>query len=138
MPYYFARSLLELPLFLLLPLLFSAIVYFGVGLTVSAAQFFKFFLVLALQIQCALSWSYFLSAMIADGTTVMMIGPIVVFPFMLLGGFFANLTSQLRFLQWLNKISPLRYGFEALGWNEWGQIQNPNCKNMPPNLQMSA
>jgi hypothetical protein len=43
-----------------------------------------------MQIQCALSYSYFLSAMISDGTTVLMIGPIVVFPFMLLGGFFTN------------------------------------------------
>jgi len=35
-PYYWARSLVETPLFLFLPMLYSLIIYFGVGLSISA------------------------------------------------------------------------------------------------------
>lgn len=119
MTYYVARSTVETPLFLLTPMIFSLIVYFGVGLDITAAKFFQFYLVMVIQIQAALSWSYFVSAMIANGTTALMVGPIVIFPFMLLGGFFTNSNAIQSWLSYVEKISPLRYGFEALGWNEW-------------------
>jgi hypothetical protein len=80
-----------------------------------------------MQIQCALSYSYFLSAMISNGTTVLMIGPIVVFPFMLLGGFFTNSNAIAKWLEYVQYVSPLYYGFEALGWNEWGTDQKIDC-----------
>ena len=57
--------------------------------------------------------------MIADGTTVLLIGPIVIFPFMLLGGFFTNSSALTDWLKYVEKISPLRYGFEAMSWNQW-------------------
>jgi len=57
--------------------------------------------------------------MIANGTTALLIGPIVIFPFMLLGGFFTNSGALQLWLKGVQKVSPLVYGFEALGWNEW-------------------
>lgn len=126
-PYYFARTIVETPLFVIGPLIFSAILYFLVGLEMSAEHFFKFTLVMVLQIQCALSYSYFLSAMIANGTTALMIGPIVIFPFMLLGGFFTNSSALATWLKGVQKVSPLSYGFEAVGWNEWGTDRKVNC-----------
>ena len=113
-PYYFSRVIVENPLFLLSPLLFSTIMYFGVGLTIDAEHFFKFYLALAMLIQCALSFSYFVSAMIADGTTALMMGPILIFPFLLLGGFFTNSTGIQVYLQYIAKISPIRFSFEAV------------------------
>lgn len=49
-PYYFARSLVETPIFLIGSLLFCSILYFLVGLEMSAEHFFKFNLVLFMQI----------------------------------------------------------------------------------------
>ena len=130
--YYFARSLVETPLFLLIPLLFTVIVYFGVGLQVTLVQVLKFYLVMAIQTQAALSWSYFLSAMIADGTTAQMVGPIVIYPFMLLGGFYTNSNAIQKWLTYVEAISPLRYGFEALGWNEFGYHPEVDCVALSP------
>jgi hypothetical protein len=36
--------------------------------------------------------------MVADGTTALMIGPIIIFPYMLLGGFFTNSKGIQRWL----------------------------------------
>ena len=47
-PFYISRVLAETPLFLLNPLIYSAIAYFGVGLTNTVVQFFKFYLALVL------------------------------------------------------------------------------------------
>jgi len=49
-PYYFARSMVETPVFIVGPLVFSAILYFLVGLEMTAQHFFQFFLVLVMQI----------------------------------------------------------------------------------------
>jgi len=38
---------------------------------------------------------------------------------MLLGGFFTNSSALTDWLKYVEKISPLRYGFEAMSWNQW-------------------
>jgi ABC-type multidrug transport system permease subunit len=68
-------------------------------------------------VQCALACSYFLSGIIESTETTLIIGPIVIFPFMLLGGFFTNSNALTEWLKYVEKVSPLRYGFEAMGWN---------------------
>jgi ABC-type multidrug transport system ATPase subunit len=136
-PYYFARTAVETPLFILSPLVYTAIFYFGVGLQQSAGHFFKLFLALAMVIQSALSYSYFLSAMISDGAIVLMVGPIVIFPFMLLGGFFTNSAGVQEWLKYVEKISPLHYGFEAAAWNEWGnEVTKEQCNSRIEDLDM--
>lgn len=87
-------------------------------------------------IQSALSYSYFLSAMIANGVTVLMIGPIVIFPFMLLGGFFTNSSGIQEWLKYVEKVSPMHYGFEALAWNEWGEEEGLDCSGRSASLDM--
>ena len=44
MPYYLAKILSELPSFILPPLLFTLIIFFGVGFTRLVEQFFMFYL----------------------------------------------------------------------------------------------
>lgn len=46
--YYLAKTLVELPVLLVTPMVFSVIVYFGVGLTVTGFQFGYFYLILVL------------------------------------------------------------------------------------------
>ena len=46
--YYLAKTIVETPVLLISPMVFSVIVYFGVGLTVTGFQFGYFYLILVL------------------------------------------------------------------------------------------
>ena len=46
--YYMAKIIIETPVLALTPMIYSLIVYFGVGTTITAAQFFLYFCTLAL------------------------------------------------------------------------------------------
>ena len=46
--YYLAKIAIEIPVMLLTPMLYSVIVYFGVGTTITASQFFLFYCTLVL------------------------------------------------------------------------------------------
>ena len=35
------------------------------------------------------------------------------------GGFFANLSQMSPYVSWLQYLSPVRYGFEAMLWAQW-------------------
>jgi ABC-type multidrug transport system permease subunit len=60
--YYLAKTLAEAPVLFFTPILFSCIVYFKIGLTITGAQFGYFYLILALITQCAASFGYFMSS----------------------------------------------------------------------------
>ena len=47
-PYFLTRVLVEMPLTLIVPLLFTALVYFAIGFTTSVTHFFEFYLVIEL------------------------------------------------------------------------------------------
>ena len=54
---------------------------------------------------------------------------------MLLGGFFTNSGKLAKWLKVVEKVSPLRYGFEALGWNYYGDAYKTgkvNCTVFNP------
>ena len=46
--YYLAKIAIETPVMLLTPMLYSVIVYFGIGTTITASQFFLFYCTLVL------------------------------------------------------------------------------------------
>lgn len=51
-PYYFSKFIIELPVLAISPMIFSLIVYFGIGTTITASQFFYFYLVNFLVSDC--------------------------------------------------------------------------------------
>lgn len=59
--YYLSKISAETPILALTPMLFSIVVYFKIGLTITASQFFYFYLIILLLAQCAASFGYFMS-----------------------------------------------------------------------------
>lgn len=50
---------------------------------------------------------------------------------MLFGGFFSNSSGYPDWIGWLQYLSPVRYTFEALVWNEFGSREyGPNEINL--------
>lgn len=117
--YYLAKILVETPVLAATPMAFTLIVYFGMGLTITAAQFFIFYAAIFLMAQCAASWGYFVSSIFEKEDMATAIAPIIMMPLMLFGGQFANSKNIQAWISWFQYISPIRYGLEALTVNEY-------------------
>jgi ATP-binding cassette subfamily G (WHITE) protein 1 len=117
--YYLTKILAEIPVYFLSPLLMEIIVYFGIGLTVTAAKFFYFYLVMLLITLAASALGYFCSSIFTSPENAVGISPIILMPIMLFGGLFANSGSYPSWIGWIQYISPIRYGLEALVRNEF-------------------
>ena len=81
-----AKIIIETPILALTPMVFSLIVYFGIGLTISASQFFIFYATVFLIAQSAASWGYFISSLFEKEDMATAISPIIMMPIMLFGG----------------------------------------------------
>ena len=60
--YYMAKTILEIPILVIVALLYDIIVYFGIGTTVTCRQFFFFFFVSVLIVNAGAAFGYFLSS----------------------------------------------------------------------------
>ena len=127
--YYTTKVIAELPIIILNTLIYQIIFFFGIGLTVNAGHFFYCFFIWFLVSYCASAFGYFLSSVIEVAETAVMVGPIVMLPLILFGGFFSNLESIPDWIEWLQYLSPIRYGFEAIVRNEINQRGD-----IPPNV----
>ncbi len=50
------------------------------------------------------------------------VGPPIIIPFLLFGGFFLNAGSVPEYFKWLSYISWFRYGNEGLLINQWKDV----------------
>jgi hypothetical protein len=114
-----------------------------VGLSSSAAHFFKFLLILLLYTLTTTLWSFFLAAAFTDVGVAILISSMYASPSSLIflpspaltllfhegsinlfqlafAGFFLNLSRVLPVLRWLQWLAPLKYTLEALAVNEVG------------------
>ena len=87
------KLIAEIPIMLIVPIVFLVLIYFAIGLTNSFTQFFAFYFVLVLMIQSATAMGYALSSAFNHETTAVAFAPIVNMPLMLLGGYMISLTD---------------------------------------------
>ena len=104
-------------------MLFSIIVYFKIGLMITANQFWYFYLIIFLITQCASSFGYFLSSIFNKEEMAVAISPVIMMPIVLFGGQFANSGNIQAWISWFQYISPIRYGLEAFVRNEFDNRQ---------------
>jgi ABC-type multidrug transport system permease subunit len=117
--YYLAKIIIEVPVLSFIPILFSVMVYFKIGLTITASQFFYFYLILLLISHSAASFGYFISSIFNKEEMAIALAPIVMMPIILFGGQFANSDNIQAWISWFQYISPIRYGFESFTRNEF-------------------
>ncbi|KAI6652906.1 Protein white [Oopsacas minuta] len=117
--YFLTKTLAELPFFIFLPIFFALVVYFFAGLSVDAGKFFIFYFILVLAGNASLSLGYFISTVSPTIAIALAIAPLLIIPFMIFGGLFAQSGSLLSWLTWIEYISWFKYGFEGLMVNEW-------------------
>jgi ABC-type multidrug transport system permease subunit len=118
--YYFAKILVETPILTVAPMLYCVIVYFGIGFTITAWQFFYFYLITMLITQCSASFGYFFSSVFNKEETAVSLAPVLIMPIILFSGFFSNVGTYPDWVMWIQYLSPIRYGLEAFTINEFG------------------
>eukprot|EP00347_Sterkiella_histriomuscorum_P009468 403341097 len=134
-PYFLAKVGVELPIQIFTPLLWWIVCYFGVGLTVTAEQFFYAYLINFMLVLCASSFGYFLSSIFNQEETAVGIAPVIIMPLMLFGGFFSNSGNYPVWISWFQYISPIKYSLEAFVWNEFDTREyGPNEVRLIPRL----
>ena len=128
------KMLAEIPIMLLVPLMLVVCVYPSIGFQDRFSEFCKFYLILALMVQAATAMGYFLSSAFNSETAAAAFAPIMNLPLSLLGGYMINLKSikgqwPQALLEWVQYISPVRYGFNGLMQSQWPLVQGGFYKN---------
>ncbi|KAJ8900034.1 hypothetical protein K2173_024149 [Erythroxylum novogranatense] len=104
--YFVARTTSDLPLDLVLPVLFLLVVYFMAGLKLSAAPFFLSLLTVLLCIVAAQGLGLAIGATLMDLKKATTLASVTVMTFMLAGGFFVQTLQQLmQFAAFISTIN---------------------------------
>lgn len=125
--YFISKTLAEAPIFIAVPLLFTIVAYPMVGLYPGVDHFFVAAMVVALVANVSTSFGYLISCVSSNVSMALSIGPPVIIPFLLFGGFFLNTASVPFYFEWFSYLSWFRYGNEALLINQWSDVESIAC-----------
>ncbi|XP_043799072.1 ABC transporter G family member 3-like [Apis laboriosa] len=125
--YFLCKTLAEAPIFIAVPLLFTVIAYPMIGLYPGIDHFFITAGIVALVANVSTSFGYLISCISNNLSMALSIGPPVIIPFLLFGGFFLNTASVPFYFEWFSYLSWFRYGNEALLINQWSEVESIEC-----------
>lgn len=135
LPYYLTKTFVELPYQLVMPFLFSVIVYWAIRFRNDAESYFLFLAALLILVFFGNSLGVLLSSMFSNVRAAFAVVPVVVLPLMLFAGYMSNVNSIVGWLAWLQYLSPIRYTLEIFFRTEYREedfIGNGNPLNPYP------
>ncbi|XP_067640277.1 protein white [Eurosta solidaginis] len=121
--YFLGKTIAELPLFLTVPLVFTAIAYPLIGLRPGLYHFLIALSLVTLVTNVATSFGYLISCASSSTSMALSVGPPIIIPFLLFGGFFLNSASVPSYFKWLSYLSWFRYANEGMLINQWADVQ---------------
>jgi ABC-type multidrug transport system ATPase subunit/ABC-type multidrug transport system permease subunit len=121
--YFLARSIVDVPMLFVFPLVFCAVVYFMVHLQEAADKFVVFFLAAACVGNVAASMFLAIGAVTPNMRIAQLIAPIVLVLFLLYSGFYLNINSIPVYFSWLSRVSFFRYAYEVMVSNEFSGLE---------------
>ena len=119
LPFFLAKTASDMTSNIFFPLCYGIIVYFTAGLRLEAAAFFKFVLGFYLTLNCAQSMGLFMSIIIPNMQTALILAPPITLFFFIIGGFYIPVNNMNWGIKWASYISFCRYGYGALLVNEY-------------------
>lgn len=125
--YFLGKTFAEFPLFIAVPIIFTTIAYPMIGLMSGWYYFFVACGIVCLVANVATSFGYLISCASSSISMALSIGPPVIIPFLIFGGFFLNSASVPYYFEWLSYLSWFRYGNEALLINQWSDVTEIMC-----------
>ncbi|XP_022742221.1 ABC transporter G family member 22-like [Durio zibethinus] len=121
--YFLARTTSDLPLDLILPVLFLLVVYFMAGLRLSAAPFFFSMLIVFLCIVAAQGLGLAIGATLLDLKRATTLASVTVMTFMLAGGYFVKKVPV--FISWIRYMSFNYHTYKLLLKVQYQDIMPP-------------
>ncbi|KAH7666332.1 Xenobiotic-transporting ATPase protein [Dioscorea alata] len=118
--YFMARTTSDLPLDLILPILFMLIVYFMAGLKLSPGPFFLSLVIVFLDIIAAEGVGLVIGASLMDIKKATTLASVTVMTFMLSGGFFVKRVPV--FISWMRYISFNYHTYRLLLKVQYGHV----------------
>ncbi|KAG7378512.1 hypothetical protein PHYPSEUDO_009970 [Phytophthora pseudosyringae] len=125
--WYFSKNVSEFPMQVLLPILFFVPVYFLMGIGHGFDVFVYMQIVMILVNSCAIGLGYMVSCLCRRVDIAPIIGVVIILPFLLFGGLLINSDDCPDYFIWVQYVSPIKYGFEALMKIFWRQVPSISC-----------
>ncbi|CAD8191656.1 unnamed protein product [Paramecium pentaurelia] len=134
--YFTGKSSIEIPFLILFPIIQQLISYWMMGLNDQTASIvvIHIFVCVLLGIS-GNSMGLMVGTMLSDSKNASGIIPLVLMPLIAFSGFFANQSLFMNWISWVQYLSPMKYAFEALIYDEYdtrrhefigGKIDNLN------------
>jgi ABC-type multidrug transport system ATPase subunit len=121
--FFFSKMAVELPVYIILPILLVSTTYWGVGLNPGADNFLVTCLICILLSLSGVSIGILAASAFSELSIALAVVPLAILPMMLFGGLFANLNGLPAWVSWLKWLSLMKYGFVALAKNEYQGIE---------------
>ncbi|KAI9104127.1 P-loop containing nucleoside triphosphate hydrolase protein [Phlyctochytrium arcticum] len=119
---YFAKAVSQWPLAILGSLVFSAPVYWLIGLHPTASSYILFLVITQCLVFAAQSLGLLIGSSVPNVQMAQVFGPLVVIIFVIFGGNFANQATITPVLRWIQWISIIRYAYGAYMQNEFNDL----------------
>ncbi|ELR11672.1 ABC2 type transporter superfamily protein [Acanthamoeba castellanii str. Neff] len=117
--YFVGKVLAETPLELVMPILFSVITYWMVGLADDGGSFVFFVVIMCLFVLMGSGIGLLIGAIMVDVKKALTLSTIVVLGSVLLGGFFISQNNLKVWIAWARWISFMKYCYELVLLNEF-------------------
>ncbi|KAJ2747155.1 hypothetical protein GGI20_000769 [Coemansia sp. BCRC 34301] len=117
--YFAAKNIVELPIQVISPILYSAICYWLLGFQHDGIKFVLFTVVAISLSLCGFACGFLLGASFKTLSAVLAALPVMFLPFMLFGGLLVNTGNSTVWLRWIQWISPIKYGYSAMMKNQF-------------------
>ena len=88
--YFLSKQIAEIPIYVFVPFMFVTIFYIFVGLNPAIDRYFMCLGIVMLLTQVVVGFGYMISCISKDVSMAMALGPPLIVPMMLFGGFFLN------------------------------------------------
>jgi ABC-type multidrug transport system permease subunit len=119
LPYYISKMLIDIPFLIITQVVFAIVVYWGIGTVKNVWAFIRFSFTVVLLGFTGTAFGHIISALFNQAETAIMVSPLLIIPLSILGGFYTNSNTIPSWVAWIQWVSPIRYGFEALTQNEF-------------------
>ena len=117
-PYFISKCILYIPYTIVIPIIYSLIIYWMVDLSSTAEQFFLFYLTVCMVSLSGNSIGLLIGSLVDSAKSVSIATTLFFLPFILVSGFFKNFDSMPAWFGWFQYINPFKYTFICLTINE--------------------
>ena len=121
--YYLSKLLTQLPLDVIVPIVFASIVYWIVGLNPDVVAFGIFVLLTVIVAIAAVGLGFLIGAMAPNIDAAQAMTPLLMVLMILFGGFYINAGSMPVWIAWLENVSIIKWCFEAYCINEYKGLE---------------